>query len=132
MERYGIILVMRYHYDRRKTNFLRNLQYSGLHVLTPFQLKEVRDILKDPGFQIPYTTLYQFYNLPSYTFTFSEKVSLLDNTDHLNFKLEIDAKNPSEEKKQIFESSNSVYDSADEIVAPKDIETITGGHGKKF
>ena len=93
---------MRYHYDRRKTNFLRNLQYSGLHVLTPSQLKEVRDILKDPGFQIPYNTLYQFYNLPSYIFTFSEKVSLLDNTDHLNFKLEIDVKNPSEEKKTNF------------------------------
>ena len=64
---------MRYHCDCRKTNFLRNLEYSGLHVWTPFELKEVRYVLKDPGFEIPYNTLYQFYNEFSYTFTFSKK-----------------------------------------------------------
>ena len=35
-------------------------------------------------------------------------------------------------KKQIFESSNSIYDSADEIVAPKDIETIIEAKEKNF
>ena len=99
---------MKYYYDHRKTNFLINLQYSGLHLLTPFELREIRDILKDPGFEIPYNTFYQFNNEFSYTFTFSKK-DLLDNTDHLNFQIEIEAENPSKEKKkQIFESSNSI------------------------
>ena len=132
MEQYRIIDVMKYHYYRRKTNFLRNLQYSALHVLIPSELKEVRDILKDPGFEIPYNTLYQFYNLSSYTFTFSKEDFLSDDNDHLNFKLKIDAKNPSKEKKLIFEFSNSIYDSPDEIAAPKDIKTILGGKGEKF
>ena len=47
-------------------------------------------------------------------------------------KFEINAKNPSKEKKEIFESSNSIYDLPDEVAAPKDIKIILGGEGEKF
>ena len=57
MDGFEIIHVMKWYYDRRKTNFLKKLKYAGLHVLIPFQLKEVRDILKDPGFEIPENSL---------------------------------------------------------------------------
>ena len=56
-----------------------------------------------------------------------KKDFLLENTDHPNFKFEIDAKNPLKEKKEIFESSNLIYDSPDEEAAPKDIKTILQG-----
>ena len=38
--------------DYRKRNVPKNLKYAGLHVLAPFQLKEVSNILSDPGFEI--------------------------------------------------------------------------------
>ena len=57
MDGFEIIHVMKWYYDRRKTNFLKKLKHAGLHVLIPFQLKEVRDILKDPGFEIPENSL---------------------------------------------------------------------------
>ena len=132
MDKFEIIHVMKWHYDRRKTNFLKNLKYATLHVLNSIELKEVRDILKDAGFQIPENTLYQFGNIFSYTFTFTKKYFLLENTDHLNFKFKINAKNLSKEKKEIFESSNSIYDSQYEVAAPKDIKTILGGEGEKL
>ena len=34
MDKFEIIYVMNRHYERRKTNFLKNLKYAGLHVLT--------------------------------------------------------------------------------------------------
>ena len=71
-----------------------------MHIVTPVKLKEVRDILKDPGFEIPENALYQFCNKFSYTFTFTKEDLLLENTDHLNFTFEIDAKNPSKENKK--------------------------------
>ena len=49
---FEIIHIMKWHYDCRKRNVLKNLKYAGLHVLAPFQLKGVSDILKDPGFEI--------------------------------------------------------------------------------
>ena len=74
MDRFEIINVMKWHYyGCRKTNFLKSLKYAGLYVLTSFELKEVRDILKDPGFEIPENTLYQFWDKFSYTFTFTKK-----------------------------------------------------------
>ena len=61
-------------YDHRKTNFLKNSKYAGLHVLTTStELKQVRDILKDLGFEIPENTLYQFWNKFIYTFTFTKQ-----------------------------------------------------------
>ena len=57
MDGFEIIHVMKWYYDRRKTNFLKKLKHAGLHVLIPFELKEVRDILKDPGFEIPENAL---------------------------------------------------------------------------
>ena len=49
MDKFEIIHVIKWHYDRRKTNFLKNFKYTGLHVLTSIELKDVRDILKDSG-----------------------------------------------------------------------------------
>lgn len=54
-------------------NFLKNFKYPGLHILISIQLKEVSDILKDPGFEIPENTLYQFWNKFSYIVTFYKK-----------------------------------------------------------
>ena len=51
-------------------NFLKNFKYPGLHILISIELKEVSDILKDPGFEIPENTLYQFWNKFSYIVTF--------------------------------------------------------------
>ena len=72
-------------------------------------------------------SLYQFWNKFSYTFTFTRRGLWLENTDHPNLKFEINAKNPSKEKKQIFESSNLIYDSTDEVAASK----ILGDEGQK-
>ena len=73
MDKFEIIHVMKWHYDHRKTIFLKKIKYARLHVLTWIDLKEERDILKDPGFEIPENTLYQFWNKFSYTFTFTKK-----------------------------------------------------------
>ena len=61
-----------------------------------------------------------------------KKILLLEDTDHLNFKFEITAKNTSKEKKDFFESSNSIHDSPNEVAAPKDVKTILGGESKKL
>ena len=58
MDGFEINQVNKWHYDHRKTNFLKNSKCDDLLVLTPIELKEVRDILKDPGFEIPKNTLY--------------------------------------------------------------------------
>ena len=39
MDGFEIIHVMKWYYDRRKTNFLKKLKHAGLHVLIPFQFK---------------------------------------------------------------------------------------------
>ena len=49
---FEIIHIMKWYYDYRKRNVPKNLKYAGLHVLAPFQLKEVSNILSDPGFEI--------------------------------------------------------------------------------
>ena len=56
-----------------KKKFFLKFKYTALHLLTPFELKEVRDILKDRGFQIPENLSYQFWKKFSYTFTFTKK-----------------------------------------------------------
>ena len=56
----------------------------------------------------------------------------LENTDNLNFKFEINAEISIKRKKEIFESSNSIYDSPDEVAATKDIKTILGGEGEQI
>ena len=34
MDKFEIIHVMKWHYDHRKTIFLKKIKYAGLHVLT--------------------------------------------------------------------------------------------------
>ena len=53
MDGFEIIHAMKWHYDHRKINFLKKSQYASLHVLIPIEVKEVRDTVKDPGFQNP-------------------------------------------------------------------------------
>ena len=61
-----------------------------------------------------------------------KKILLLEDTDHLNFKFEINAKNTSKEKKDFFESSNLIHDSPNEVAVPKDVKTILGRESKKL
>ena len=42
-------------------------------------------------------------------FYFKEKDFVLDQMDHLKFKFKTDSKNPSKEKKEIIDSTNTAY-----------------------
>ena len=76
--------------------------------------------------------MHQFYNFSGYTFTFKKQDFILNQIDHLNFKVEFDSKNPSREIKDVFESSNTIYYSPDRVPLPENIKTILNSPVEKF
>ena len=115
-----------------KKQFFKKFKLFGVHTITAKQLQEIRDTLKDQDIEIPFNTLHQFYNFSGYTFTFKKQDFILNQTDHLNFKVEFDSKNPSREIKDVFESSNTIYYSPDRVPLPKNIKTILNSPVEKF
>ena len=85
-----------------KKQFLKKFKLFGVHTITAKQLQEIRDTLKDQDIEIPFNTLHQFYNFSGYTFTFKKQDFILNQTDHLNFKVEFYFKKSIKRNKRYF------------------------------
>ena len=65
-------------------------------------------------------------------FYFKEKDFVLDQMDHLKFKFETDSKNPSKEKKEIIDSTNTIYKRPDKIPVPDKINETLYSQAEKM
>ena len=62
----------------------------------------------------------------------SKKNFVLDQMDHLNFKIELDSKHPSKEKKEIIESRNRIYKKPDKVLLPDKIQETLYSEAEKI
>ena len=65
-------------------------------------------------------------------FYFKEKDFVLDQMDHLKFKFETDSKNPPKEKKEIIDSTNTIYKRPDKIPVPDKINETLYSQAEKM
>ena len=108
------IWVLKCHHVTKYNTFLRRL-IGGRHIkLAKAQMQKIKTDLNDNGFNVD--TLYKHTNMFNDNFYFKKKEDFVsDQTNHLNFKFEIDSKNPCKEKQEIIESTNTIYKRPDKF-----------------
>ena len=108
------IWVLKCHHDTKYNTFLRRL-IGGRHIkLAKAQMQKIKTDLNDNDFNVD--TLYKHTNMFNDNFYFKKKEDFVsDQTNHLNFKFEIDSKNPCKEKQEIIESTNTIYKRPDKF-----------------
>ena len=117
--RHRNIWVLKYHHDTNYNTFLCRLIGVRYIKLTKAQIQKIKTDLYDNDFNI--AKFYEPTNLFNDNFYLKKKKIVFNQIYHLNFKFEIDSRNPSREKKETIESTNAIYKKTHKIPSPDKI-----------